>query len=98
MAARIRSRPGPARRTLQAMKGAARSSSAFHAREHKAMNLFKIVPFPEATAAAVRQLRSDDWGNTDLTPKTANEKPGYPCRVCLQDAEPGEQVLLFSYS
>ncbi|MGQ0507194.1 MAG: DUF1203 domain-containing protein [Myxococcaceae bacterium] len=26
------------------------------------------------------------------------KKPGYPCRVCLQDAEPGQTLLLFSYS
>ena len=29
--------------------------------------------------------------------KTADAKPGYPCRVTLEDAEPGETVLLFNY-
>jgi hypothetical protein len=28
---------------------------------------------------------------------TADKKPGYPCRVSLEDAEPGEQVYLFHY-
>ena len=28
---------------------------------------------------------------------TADSKPGYPCRVTLEDAEPGERVLLFNY-
>ncbi|HEY5337688.1 MAG TPA: DUF1203 domain-containing protein [Rhizomicrobium sp.] len=27
----------------------------------------------------------------------ANEKPGFPCRVSLQDAQPGERVLLVNY-
>ncbi len=29
--------------------------------------------------------------------KIANTKPGYPCRVTLEDAEPGEPVLLLNY-
>lgn len=28
---------------------------------------------------------------------TATEKPGYPCRVTLTDAEPGESLLLLNY-
>jgi hypothetical protein len=28
----------------------------------------------------------------------ADRKPGFPCRVSLQDAEPGEQVILVPYS
>jgi hypothetical protein len=27
----------------------------------------------------------------------AGKRPGYPCRVSLQDAEPGEEVLLVHY-
>ena len=29
--------------------------------------------------------------------KIADAKPGYPCRVTLDDAEPGERVFLFNY-
>ncbi len=29
--------------------------------------------------------------------KTATSKPGFPCRVTLEDAEPGESVLLLNY-
>lgn len=29
--------------------------------------------------------------------KTCDEKPGFPCRVSLEDAEPGEPVLLLNY-
>lgn len=28
---------------------------------------------------------------------TATSKPGFPCRVTLEDAEPGEEMLLFNY-
>ena len=28
----------------------------------------------------------------------ADEKPGFPCRVTLEDAEPGERVILLSYA
>ena len=28
----------------------------------------------------------------------ANKTPGFPCRVSLEDAEPGERVLLIPYS
>ena len=28
---------------------------------------------------------------------TANAKPGYPCRISLEDAEPGETLLLLSF-
>ena len=28
---------------------------------------------------------------------TADAKPGYPCRVTLEDAEPGERLLLLNY-
>ncbi len=28
---------------------------------------------------------------------TADEKPGFPCRVTLEDAEPGERLLLVSF-
>ena len=27
----------------------------------------------------------------------ADEKPGFPCRVSLQDAEPGERLILLSF-
>ncbi|MEM9495691.1 MAG: DUF1203 domain-containing protein [Pseudomonadota bacterium] len=29
--------------------------------------------------------------------KTVDAKPGYPCRITLEDAEPGETVLLLNY-
>ena len=62
------------------------------------MNSFKVLALPEAVADRVRRLRSDDHGNDGIDFTVADRKPGYPCRVCLEDAEPGEPMLLFSYS
>jgi hypothetical protein len=62
------------------------------------MATFKVIPIEEETAAKVRARKADEWGNSALTPVVADKKPGYPCRLCLRDAEPGEELLLFSYS
>ena len=34
---------------------------------------------------------------SDVKPLIADSKPGYPCRITLEDAEPGECVLLLSF-
>ncbi|RKR02985.1 DUF1203 domain-containing protein [Maricaulis maris] len=33
----------------------------------------------------------------EIVRTTANAKPGFPCRVTLEDAEPGEDLLLLNY-
>ena len=45
-----------------------------------------LFGLPDAELARHRALR-----------KTCDEKPGFPCRVSLEDAEPGESVLLLNY-
>ena len=45
-----------------------------------------LFGLPDAELARHRALR-----------RTCDEKPGFPCRVSLQDAEPGERVLLLNY-
>lgn len=42
-----------------------------------------------ATADQLRELGGITY--------VADEKPGYPCRQCLRDAEIGEEVILVSY-
>jgi hypothetical protein len=42
-----------------------------------------------ATADLLRELGGITY--------VADEKPGYPCRQCLRDAEIGEEVILVSY-
>lgn len=42
-------------------------------------------------------LPDEDLAARGIIAKAADTKPGYPCRVTLEDAEPGERVLLFNY-
>ena len=46
---------------------------------------FPELDEPQATSATSRWI-------------TADQHPGFPCRVSLQDAQPGEQVLAISYT
>ena len=42
-------------------------------------------------------LTGDELARHRALRKTCDEKPGFPCRVSLADAEPGEPVLLLNY-
>lgn len=42
-------------------------------------------------------LSDDELKSRGVIRKTADAKPGYPCRVTLEEAEPGETVLLLNY-
>ncbi len=42
-------------------------------------------------------LSDEDLAARGVIRKTADCKPGFPCRVSLEDAEPGETILLFNY-
>jgi hypothetical protein len=51
---------------------------------------------PTETAQRFRATMRDDAGNAIIR-RTMTE-PGGPCRHCLRDAQPGEDVLLGSYN
>lgn len=42
-------------------------------------------------------LPDDVLSRQNIVRKTVEAKPGYPCRITLQDAEPGETVLLLNH-
>ena len=42
-------------------------------------------------------LDDDSLGRRGAKRCVADKKPGFPCRVSLQDAEPGERVVLVPY-
>lgn len=46
--------------------------------------------FPE-----INKLQAESANSRRLT---ADQHPGFPCRVSLQDAQPGERVLAISYA
>ena len=44
------------------------------------------------------QQGTEQIENNPVIKVAADAKPGYPCRLSLQDAEPGEGLFLFSHS
>ncbi len=42
-------------------------------------------------------LGENELKELNIVKSIVDEKPGYPCRLSLQDAEVGEEVLLFTY-
>ena len=60
------------------------------------------MPF-RATGLALSQFKPlfalDDAGlaRRGMRRMTVDEKPGFPCRVTLEDAEPGERVILLPF-
>ncbi len=42
-------------------------------------------------------LTEDDLKKQGVIPYIADSRPGFPCRVTLQDAEPGARLLLLNY-
>ena len=61
------------------------------------MSTFRILPIEQSAANRVREARDDGHGNREIQPTVAQEPGAYPCRVCLEEAGVGEEVLLFSY-
>jgi hypothetical protein len=50
---------------------------------------FVLVPIDPAVADRLRRQGGEIF--------VADSTPGYPCRQCLRDAEPGEELLLVSH-
>jgi hypothetical protein len=58
---------------------------------------FQIRPLPRADFAELFGLSDEVLAARGVVVRTADAKPGFPCRVSLEDAEPGERVLLVNY-
>lgn len=58
---------------------------------------FIISGLPVEEFKPLFNLSNDELKSRGVIRKTADAKPGYPCRVTLEDAEPGETVLLLNY-
>src|SRR5213082_2453718 len=57
---------------------------------------FRIVPLPTEVAEEARHVAES--GAADHAVIKVDSPIGYPCRHCLRWAQPGERVILFSYS
>lgn len=58
---------------------------------------FRILGLDPAPFAPLASLDDAALERQGARRYCADEKPGYPCRVSLEDAEPGEAVLLLNW-
>ena len=58
---------------------------------------FRITGLPADRFSHLFGLTESELARHRALRKTCDEKPGFPCRVSLEDAEPGESVLLLNY-
>ncbi len=59
--------------------------------------MFQLSPLPAARFAHLYGKADAELSAAGVTPRIADSKPGFPCRVTLRDAEPGERLLLLNY-
>jgi hypothetical protein len=59
---------------------------------------FRYLGLPHTAFGHLISMRDAELAEIGAQRMIADEKPGFPCRVTLADAEPGECVLLFSYA
>ncbi|MCE9522207.1 MAG: DUF1203 domain-containing protein [Alphaproteobacteria bacterium] len=58
---------------------------------------FRITGLDGAQFKHLFALNDDELKNHKAKRYIADDKPGFPCRVTLEDAEPGESLLLVPY-
>lgn len=58
---------------------------------------FQIQPLPAAPFAHLFGLPDAELAVRHIKRVTADAHPGYPCRISLRDARPGETLLLLNY-
>jgi len=58
---------------------------------------FRIRGLPAETFLALADLTDDELAARGVQRRVADKHPGFPDRVALRDAEPGERVLLLNF-
>jgi hypothetical protein len=58
---------------------------------------FRISGLDPQQFRTLYSLTDDQLAKRNIVRVVANEKPGFPCRIELRDAEPGEKLLLLNY-
>ena len=59
---------------------------------------FRLVALPHEPFAPLFKLSDDELAARNARRMIVDAKPGFPCRVSLADAEPGETVLLLPHA
>src|SRR6187431_1179779 len=62
------------------------------------MSNFQLVGIDPAPFDELFDLRDAELAARGIVRKRADAHPGYPCRISLQDAAVGEEVLLLPYA
>ncbi|MGZ8285167.1 MAG: DUF1203 domain-containing protein [Allosphingosinicella sp.] len=58
---------------------------------------YMIEGLPRDAYAGLLGLSDDELAQRNARRVTADSNPGFPCRVTLEDAEPGESLILFNH-
>ena len=58
---------------------------------------FRIVALPVVNFAPLFGLPDQELAAHGAVRRVADRRPGFPCRVSLRDAEPGESLLLLNH-
>lgn len=58
---------------------------------------YRIEGLEREAYAGLLGLPDDELAARNVRRVTADSKPGFPCRVTLEDAEPGESLILFNH-
>lgn len=58
---------------------------------------FQVEAIDYSEVKHLFQLSDEELSEINAIRMVVDQKPGYPCRVSLQDAEIGEEVILFPY-
>jgi hypothetical protein len=61
------------------------------------MHSFRLFGLPAKSFAHLAGLSAEELANRGVRRVRADDKPGYPCRVSLVDAEVGEELFLLSH-
>jgi hypothetical protein len=61
------------------------------------MYLFRVSGIPADVIDEMRHLSDGELTKQRAVRRIVDAKPGFPCRVTLEDAEIGESILLFNF-
>lgn len=62
-----------------------------------ASRAFRLIGLPHQTFEPLFALGDDELARRGAVRRVADEQPGFPCRVSLEDAAPGEELLLLPF-
>jgi hypothetical protein len=62
------------------------------------MRSFQLSGIDHCLFEHLFELDDEQLADLNIVRRIADASPGFPCRVCLEDADPGAEVLLLNYT